>query len=179
MCATVSADDKYRGNKNRGRSFTGISLSPAGVGLTFASNGFGINIAPGTLRGIHSQGIIGQQFIEPAPNVAPFADQPFPVAPSVYGDIPPGYRYDQPPVDRQPTRMPTPTFSNPGWGPSPTPATTPIQIQKPVPSKIDQPVPSQTPVPRYRESAPELSAPESVLVPRSTAGSQMYSVLEK
>ncbi len=177
LSATVSADDKHRGNKHRGRSFTGISLSPAGVGLTFASNGFGIDIAPGTLRGIHSQGIIApQQFIEPAPYIAPATYQAVPMSAPSYRQVQPGYPYGQSPVYQQQPMMPAPNAFRPDFGPSPTPAAPPTEIQKPVPSRIDQPVPTPT---RYRPSAPELRAPESVLIPPSNSGSQMYSVLEK
>ncbi len=55
ICISVAADDHHKHNKRQrgyGGGFTGLSITPDGIGFTFQSNNFGIGIAPGTLRSI-------------------------------------------------------------------------------------------------------------------------------
>ncbi len=63
-CTQVIGDDKHHGKHNKhsnkhhsghGHGFTGISLSPAGIGITLQNQNFGIDIAPGTLRNVRQQ----------------------------------------------------------------------------------------------------------------------------
>lgn len=59
LCDSVSADGKHHKHKkhhhHHNHGFTGVAITPDGVGFTFQNRNFGIGIAPGTIRGIQQR----------------------------------------------------------------------------------------------------------------------------
>lgn len=59
LCESVSADDKHHKHKkhrhHHNHGFTGVAITPDGVGFTFQNRHFGIGIAPRTIRGIQQR----------------------------------------------------------------------------------------------------------------------------
>ncbi len=82
--ALVSADNKHkgrhRGGHGYGHGFTGLAITPAGVGITFQNRNFGIAIAPGTVRSLYHGYSGGDGYIDSNPH---FESRPF-IAESVY-----------------------------------------------------------------------------------------------
>lgn len=71
FCDSLSADDKHYKHKKHHRhnpGFTGVAITPNGVGFSFQNQNFGIGIAPGTIRSIQQRrvGDYGHFHREPA-----------------------------------------------------------------------------------------------------------------
>ena len=95
VCTQLIGADKHHGKRNQhsrknhnGRSngFTGISLSPAGIGITLQNRNFGIDIAPGTLGSIQRQ-FTQQQFAGAFGDQAAGFESPNMVLPNTGGPL--------------------------------------------------------------------------------------------
>ena len=77
LCDSVSADDKHHKHRkhhhhhhNYNPGFTGVALTPDGIGFTFQNRNFGIGIAPGTLRSIQQRRFGNYGHLNPEPTYA-------------------------------------------------------------------------------------------------------------